>query len=99
MGQCLHLKSAVTSPSEGLLIVNPDWIDCTAFRNLELLHVPVEEPWGANTLNLNGSVLVPASVPRTADLLESRGLPVHRIDISELQKAEAGMTCLSVLFR
>jgi dimethylargininase len=96
--RCLHLKSAVTSPAEGMLLVNPEWIDCAPLRGFELLRVLAGEPWGANTLNVNDSVLVPASVPRTADLLESRGLRVCRLDISELQKAEAGLTCLSVLF-
>ena len=43
-------------------------------------------------------VLAAESSPRTADLLESRGLKVKRLGISELQKAEAGVTCLSVIF-
>lgn len=96
--QCLHLKTAITAPAEGVLIVNPEWIDCAPFGGRELLAVPAAEPWGGNTLNVNGSVLVPASAPRTADLLASRGLTVQPLDISELQKAEAGLTCLSLLF-
>jgi N-dimethylarginine dimethylaminohydrolase len=59
--------------------------------------VPNPEPWGANTLALNGTVLVTGSSPQTADLLESKGLRVRRLDISELQKAEAALTCLSGL--
>ena len=95
---CLHLKTGVTSPAAGVLILNDRWIDPTPFRHLEILNVPAEEPWGANTLAVNGTVLVTASSPMTAALLESKGLRVHRLEISELQKAEAGLTCLSVLF-
>ena len=95
---CLHLKTAVTSPTEGLLVANTDWIDVTPFRQFEILNVPKSEPWGGNTLAVNGTVLVADSSPQTAALLESRGLQVKRLAISELQKAEAGLTCLSVLF-
>lgn len=99
VNQCLHLKTGATSPAEGMLLANAEWIDVTVFRGLEVLTVTEGEPWGANTLPVNGTVLVADSSPRTADLLESRGLKVQRLGISELQKAEAGLTCLSVCFR
>lgn len=95
---CLHLKTGATSPGEGLLLANPDWVDVCAFADLEILPVPKTEPWGANTLPVNGRVLAAQSSPATADLLEARGLDVVRLDVSELQKAEAGLTCLSVLY-
>jgi dimethylargininase len=95
---CLHLKTAVTSPGDGLLIANPLWVNPEPFREYEVLTVPDGEPWGANTLAVNGTVFVAASAPETARLLEGRGLSIQRLDISELQKAEAGLTCLSVLF-
>jgi dimethylargininase len=94
----LHLKTAITSPAQSLLITNPAWADLSAFRGFEILAIPSSEPWGANTLSVNGRVLVAASAPRTADLLRAKGLAVSLVDISELQKAEAGLTCLSVLY-
>jgi dimethylargininase len=97
---CLHLKTGVTSPAEGLLLINPEWIDRSRLPPWKLLEVPEGEPWGANVLAINGTVLAADSAPRTADLLESGcGLHVRRLGISEFQKAEAGLTCLSVLFR
>lgn len=95
---CLHLKTGVTLPAEGLLVANTGWIDPAPFQGFGILRVPDSEPWGANTLAVNGTVLAAASSPRTADLLESKGMHVRRLDISELQKAEAGLTCLSVLY-
>lgn len=95
---CLHLKTAVTSPGDGLVIVNPAWIDATAFSGQHVLEVAEGEPWGANTLPVNETLLAAASSPRTLELLESHGLKVRRVGISELQKAEAGVTCLSVCF-
>lgn len=99
---CLHLKTAVTSPANGVVLANPAWVDLEPFRDFEIISVAPAEPFGANTLEVNGSVLVSSSAPRTADVLadvlESRGISVQRLEISELHKAEAGLTCLSVLF-
>ena len=96
---CLHLKTGITAPADGLLLANPEWIEVGPFAGIEVVPVPPSEPWGANTLSVNGRVFVAATAPRTAELLAARGLEVLRIDISELQKAEAGLTCLSLLYR
>jgi len=61
--------------------------------------VPAQEPWGANVLVLPGATLVSAGCPRTADLVRGLGYPVVALDVSELHKAGAGLTCLSLLFR
>lgn len=98
VNQCLHLKTGVTSLGKGRVVLNSRWIDAVAFRDFEVLELPENEPWGANTLAVNDTVFVNHSAPRTAELLKSKGLDVQSIDISELQKAEAGLTCLSVLF-
>ena len=96
---CLHLKTAVTCVAPGVLLVNPDWVDITPFAGFELLATPKGEPWSANTLPVNKVVLTLASSLRTIDLLQSKRLNVRPVDISELQKAEAGLTCLSLLYR
>ena len=64
----------------------------------ELLDVPEEEPAAANALLVNDVVIIPASFPKTRALLERRGFQVRTIDVSELQKAEAGVTCTSLIF-
>jgi dimethylargininase len=49
-------------------------------------------------LALGGAVIFPASYERTRSGIEARGFQVVPIDISELQKAESGLTCSSLLF-
>lgn len=95
---CLHLKSGATFAGGDGFLVNPDWVDAAAFRGHPIVAVPAEEPWAANTLTLGDRVLLPAGFPRTRDLLASRGLRVETVDVSELQKAEGSLTCLSVPF-
>jgi dimethylargininase len=94
---CLHLKTAVTSPADGLLLLNPEWVDVHRLPGLELLPVDPAEPFAANALRLGGAVLVAATAPRTRERLERRGFPVRTVDMSELAKAEAGLTCCSLI--
>jgi len=51
----------------------------------------------ANTLSIGGVVLQSAAHPRTAARLRRRGITVVPVEISEFAKAEAGLTCLSLL--
>jgi dimethylargininase len=95
---CLHLKSAVTTLADGLLLANPAWVDVTQFDGCHSLAVPPNEPHAANSLTIAGVTLLPAGFPRTQSLLASHGFTVRTLDISELQKAEAGVTCSSLLF-
>ena len=64
----------------------------------ELIDLPDEELAGANALLINDAVLIPDAFPETRALLEKRGFRVRTIDMSELQKAEAGVTCTSLIF-
>jgi dimethylargininase len=95
---CLHLKSACSYIGSGTMLLNRSWIDAERFRGFELIDVPGEEPAAANALLLNDVVIIPASFPKTRALLEQRGFRVRTIDLSELQKAEGGVTCGSLIF-
>ena len=95
---CLHLKSACSYISNDTVLINQSWIDAERFRGFQLLDVPDEEPAAANALLIKDVVIIPASFPKTRALLEQRGFRVRTIDLSELQKAEAGVTCGSLIF-
>ncbi|HEX7516178.1 MAG TPA: arginine deiminase family protein [Chthoniobacterales bacterium] len=95
---CLHLKSACSYIGNDTVLVNRSWIDAERFRGFELLDVPEEESAAANALLLNDVVIIPVSFPKTRAFLEKRGFRVRTIDVSELQKAEAGVTCTSLIF-
>jgi dimethylargininase len=73
-------------------------MDCDPFAGFDLIDVPATEPWAANTVKVNGINLVSSSFPRTAELLEGRGFKPCALDLSELEKAEGGPSCLSLLF-
>ncbi|HEX6810829.1 MAG TPA: arginine deiminase family protein [Planctomycetota bacterium] len=94
---CLHLKSGCTALDDATLLVNPDWIDLAPFTGLDRLAVDPGEPAAANVLRIGALLCMSASHPRTAERVRDRGHVVHTADIGEFEKAEAGMTCLSIL--
>jgi dimethylargininase len=94
---CLHLQSAVTSVGDRVLLVNPEWIDRRLFGDVEVIAVDPAESFGANALRVGEEIVYPAAFPRTRARLEKRGLKVVTVDLSELAKAEAGVTCCCIL--
>ena len=95
-GACLHLKTGATfADGGGVLLYDPSTIDPSQFAGVEPL--PVEEPAAANCVRLHDRLILPAGNPRTAAKLRDRGFHVVEVDVSELQKAEAGVTCMSLV--
>lgn len=95
---CLHLKSACSYIGNDTVLINRSWINPEPFRQFEILHVPEDELAAANVLLIGDIVVLPTSFPKTGALLENRGFRIQTIDLSELQKAEAGVTCASLIF-
>lgn len=96
---CLHLKSAATQVADGVLLVQPAWVDPAAFRDCRRVEVDPAEEHAANALRIGDAVLFPAAFPRTRRRLEDAGVEVLAVDLSELQKAEGATTCCSLVFR
>ena len=93
----LHLKSAVTALPDGTIIGWPPHVDDPDVFP-QFLAAPEEH--GTAVVDLNGDrVLMSADAPRTAELLAARGLAVTRVSLSEFEKLEGCVTCLSVRLR
>jgi dimethylargininase len=96
---CLHLKSAVTCLGRDTLLANRAWFDPAPFSGYHWIDVDPAEPHAANALALGNTIIFPASFPRTRARIEARAFHVTPFDISELQKAESGLTCSSLIFK
>ncbi len=96
---CLHLMSAASHLGNDAAIVDRRCVDVTSFPTLHPIDVADGEPQGANILDIGSALFVPSSAPKTAAILLKRGYSVHSLDISEFEKAEAGLTCLSLLVK
>jgi dimethylargininase len=98
MRGCLHLKSGCSYVGRNSILINRSLIDATQLDEFELIDVPATEPNAANALLIDDVVILPASFPETRAMLEDRGFNVRTVDVSELQKAEGGVTCKSLIF-
>jgi dimethylargininase len=94
---CLHLKSACSFIPPDTVLANPRWIDAGLFAGMNVMPIDEREPHAANTLTLSGTTLVSAEYPLTADRLRHAGIRTAVVDVSELQKAEGGLTCMSLI--
>lgn len=95
---CLHLKSAVTYAGMETVVLNPEWIDVDLFSRWQCVPVATAEPFGANVLIVGNIVHTAASAPLTRKKLDALGFETRPLDTSEFEKAEAALTCLSLLF-
>ena len=97
VSRVLHLKSAVTALPDGTVGGFEPLVDDPAVWEAFL---PVPEEAGSHVVLLDGgTVLMSTSAPRTRALFEARGLRVVAVDISEFEKLEGCVTCLSVRLR
>ncbi|MDN4641180.1 arginine deiminase family protein [Agreia sp. PsM10] len=97
ISKVLHLKSAVTALPDGTVIGYPPVVDDPKIFD-RFLAVPEEA--GAHVVILSDdTVLMSSAAPESAQLIESLGYRVIAVDISEFEKLEACVTCLSVRVR
>ena len=99
---CLHLKTGATfagpdGSGSPVLLYNERSVDPTQFAGIEPMAVDEREPAAANSLRVGRRLILPAGNPRTAERLRQCGFHVVEVDVSELQKAEAGVTCMSLI--
>ncbi len=95
--KCLHLKTALTPLEDDLLLINPNWVDGDIFDDHQTETVHPDEPFGANLMRRGNYAICPKAFPKTAELLTQKGYDVITVNQSELAKAEAGLTCCSVI--
>jgi dimethylargininase len=95
---CLHLKSACCYLGGDRILANREWFDHSALKGFNILDVPPDEARGANVLRIGDAVLIPAVFKWTAEVLNAQGFHPRLVDTTELMKAEAGVTCMSLLF-
>ena len=98
----LHLKTACTALDADTLLLHPGWIDASPFTGFARIAVDDDEPFAANVLPVGDARILNAAFPRTRQRVEDfcarRGLRAIAVDISEFGKAEAGLTCMSLVF-
>ena len=94
----LHLKSGLAHLSGRQLVVIDELVECDQLRGYELIRVKQNEAYAANCVRINGSVLIAEGFPSFAETLAAHGYETIAVDMSEFQKMDGGLSCLSLRF-
>jgi dimethylargininase len=96
--EIIHLKSFVTFLDHNTVIMQNQFDDHPVFLNFDKIIVKDNESYSVNTLTIDGTVLVPMNHPDTVRQLKNQGYEVVPMNISEFEKCEGALTCLSLFF-
>ena len=96
--QGLHLKSGVSYLENNNLLVTTAFMDKPEFQKFNQIIVDEDESYAANSLWINGNVLVPKGFPKTNKKIEANGYKTISVDVSEFRKLDGGLSCLSLRF-
>ncbi|HSO18108.1 MAG TPA: N(G),N(G)-dimethylarginine dimethylaminohydrolase [Desulfosarcina sp.] len=94
----LHFKSSVNAVGTDVLAVTPEFAENTALAGFHRIVLPENEVYAANTLLINGHLIMPAGFPETRQKYAALQMPVIELDTSEFRKMDGGLTCLSLRF-
>jgi len=98
LNEVLHLKTGLGYLENNKLLACGEFLDKPEFQQYDLLQVDPSEAYAANSVWINGTVLTPRGFPKTRALIESAGYKVREVDVSEFQKLDGGLSCLSLRF-
>ena len=98
MTTILHLKSGISYIGDNTLVVMEEMATHEQFSRYSRIVVPADETYAANCIRVNDLVLFAAGYPRTEEQLRSNGFDPLLLDMSEFQKMDGGLSCLSLRF-
>ena len=98
MSEMLHLKTGLAYLENNNLVAAGEFLSEPQFQKYNILAVDADELGAANCVWINDYVLVPAGFPQARKMIEAAGYQTIVIDVSEFQKLDGGLSCLSLRF-
>jgi dimethylargininase len=98
MTSILHLKSGLSYIGDNTLVVMEEMASDDRFSDYNVISVPAHETYAANCVRVNDHVLVASGYPRFTAQLSAHGFTPLTLDMSEFQKMDGGLSCLSLRF-
>jgi len=98
ISESLHLKSSVSYLENNNLVVIGELCNKAEFSNFNQIRIGEAERYAANCVWINDQVLVPKGFPQSVEIIAAQGYPVIELDVSEFQKLDGGLSCLSLRF-
>lgn len=98
MDKMLHLKTGLSYLENNNLLITHQFINDPTFDQFNKIGIEPEDAYSANSLWVNGTVLVPKGYPRTLEKIKNEGYETIEVDTFEFRKLDGGLSCLSLRF-
>ena len=92
----LHLKTSVSYIGNNIIVLDPSSIETTSLRTFKWIET---NGHAANCLAIGNIVLISKGCTKEADKIRLKGFKTREVDISEFEKADGGLTCLSIILK
>ena len=94
----LHLKTGLSYLEANNLVVCGEFIKDSSLEGYNRIEIPEKESYAANCIWVNESVIIPLGYPTTKQRIKNAGYPVIETDVTEFQKLDGGLSCLSLRY-
>jgi dimethylargininase len=94
----MHIKSHVTYLAKNTIILNPRYVDDPVLDPFSKIVLPEGETHSANTLTIGDVVIMSSRHKKSSQLVRDAGFEVIQLDMSEFEKCDGALTCLSIIF-
>ncbi|MBL4603225.1 MAG: hypothetical protein JKY84_10785 [Emcibacteraceae bacterium] len=98
LSEVLHLKTGLGYLEDNNLLACGEFLTKAEFQKYNIIEIADTESYSANSVWINGTVLVPKGYPGTSDVIRNAGYKVREVDVSEYRKLDGGLSCLSLRF-
>ena len=95
----LHLKTSVSYLGNDILVLDPSSVDTHPLREFKWVEISRPNRYAANCLAIENKVLISKESNQIADRIHKEGFKTLELDISEFEKADGGLTCLSIMLK
>jgi dimethylargininase len=98
ISETLHLKSSVSYLENNNLVVAGELVSKADFADFNHIEIVESERYAANCVWINDHVLMASGYPQSGEQIRGLGYSVIELDVSEFQKLDGGLSCLSLRF-
>lgn len=96
--EVLHLKTGLSYLENNNLLTAGEFNEKLDFKAYKKIIIPPDKSYSANSIWINGAIIVPKGYEDTKKLIEAQGYEVIEVDVSEFRKLDGGLSCLSLRF-
>lgn len=97
--ECLHLKTGITYMEDGnFLAIGEHVLNKEFTERFNVIEIPADETYAVNCIRMNDYVVMPEGFPKSRKILDGLGYKVLETPMSEFEKMDGGLTCLSLRF-